>query len=74
MNKPIMELTYEEACAELETIITALEAGQKTLDETLSLFERGQALLKYCAKLLDQAELRVRQLSGEDLTEFSDEP
>ncbi len=72
MSKPIAELTYEEAYAELETIVAALETGQQTLEESLNLFERGQALLKHCASLLDQAELKVRQLSGEDLTEFSE--
>ncbi len=73
MSKPIAELTYEESCAELERIVATLEAGQQTLEESLRLFERGQALLKHCADLLDQAELKVRQLTGEELTEFQDE-
>ena len=56
-KKPLEELTYEQAFAELEAIVADLEAEERSLDEGLSLFERGQALAKYCAMLLDQAEL-----------------
>lgn len=63
----IADLSYEQAFAELETIINGLEANQKTLEESISLFERGQALAIYCAGRLDQAELRVRQMSELDL-------
>ena len=60
--KKIEELSYEEAFAELEAIVTTLENEEKTLEESMSLFERGQALSKYCAALLENAELRVKQL------------
>jgi len=82
-NKPsdtarpvVEELTYEQALAELEQIVAALEAnrlneaGQLSLDEAMALFERGQALSKRCLDLLDKAELRVRQLSGENLVDL----
>lgn len=59
-------LTYEEAVRALEELITQLEAPQITLDETISLYERGQALAKRCASLLEQAELRLRQLGAEE--------
>ena len=68
--KAIEKLTYEQAYAELEAIVTALESGERPLDETMTLFERGQALVKRCGELLDQAELKVKQLSGEALTDF----
>lgn len=68
--KPVAELTYEEAFAELEGILSALETEQRPLEEAMALFERGQALVKRCAELLDKAEIKVRQLSGEDLTNF----
>ncbi len=74
MSKPIHEFTYEEACAELETIVATLEIGQQTLEESLRLFVRGQELLKHCAALLDHADLQVRQLAGEDLSAFQGEP
>lgn len=60
-------LDYEQAYAELEKIVGELENNQKTLEEALTLFERGQVLAQYCTSLLDKAELRVRQLSQQDL-------
>ena len=62
----IQSLSYEQAFAELEEIVYGLETNQKSLEEALALFERGQALAQHCAGLLDQAELRVRQLSAID--------
>ncbi len=59
----IQSLSYEQAFAELEEIVYGLETNQKTLDEAIALFERGQALARHCAALLDQAELKVRTLS-----------
>ncbi len=71
---PIGALTYEQAFTELEAIVAILESDKRTLQETLSLFERGQELSRYCAGLLDQAELKVQQLSGETLTDFTPPP
>ena len=71
--KPVEELTYEEAFAELETIVNTLEGEQNQLEEAMSLFERGQALAKRCSALLDEAELKVRKLSGDALVEFEAE-
>jgi exodeoxyribonuclease VII small subunit len=70
--KPVEELTYEEAFTELETIVNALEgdASRNPLEDAMLLFERGQALVKRCSELLDGAELKVRQLSGDELIEF----
>jgi len=65
---PVEELNYEQAAAELEEIVAALETNEGTLEETLDLFARGQALSSRCAALLEQAELRVRTLSGDDLS------
>jgi exodeoxyribonuclease VII small subunit len=70
--KPIEGLTYEEAFAELETIVAALESGERPLEESMTLFERGQALTKRCAELLDKAELKVQALVGESLTDFKE--
>ena len=72
-SKPVDQLTYEAALAELEGIVAALESEQRSLDESMSLYERGQALLKRCTELLDQAELKVTQLSGADLTDLEEE-
>jgi exodeoxyribonuclease VII small subunit len=71
--KPIESLTYEEAVAELEKIVAALETGERPLEESMSLFERGQALTKRCAELLDKAELKVQELAGESLEDFEED-
>lgn len=66
-------LSYEQALAELEQIVAALESEKRSLDEAITLFERGQELAKYCARLLDQAELKVQMLSGDALEDFTPE-
>ena len=58
------ERSFEEAWAELEGILERLERGELTLDESVALFERGRMLAAHCQRLLDRAELRVRELSG----------
>lgn len=75
----IDELSYEQALAELEKIVASLEAsrpgetGGLSLEEAMSLYERGQALTKHCVALLDKAELRVKQLSGDTLVDIPPE-
>jgi exodeoxyribonuclease VII small subunit len=64
-------LTFEQAYIELETIINALEAEEHSLEDALALYERGQLLTRYCAKMLNEAELRIQQLSGENLNDFT---
>jgi len=70
-NTPVDQLTYEQAFAELEASVAALESGQHPLDETLRLFERGQELARHCASLLDKAELKIQRLNGDTLEEFT---
>ncbi len=54
--------SFEVAYRELEEIVTQLERGDLPLEEALKLHERGQELATYCARQLDQAELRVKKL------------
>lgn len=61
--KPVSELSYEQAFNELESIVAALESEQQTLEETMRLFERGQLLAQFCGALLDNAELKIRELT-----------
>lgn len=68
--KPVEELTYEQALAELEALVSVLEEEQKSLEEAITLFERGQALTRHCATLLEKAQLRVQQLSGQDVQDL----
>jgi exodeoxyribonuclease VII small subunit len=63
MDKKIEEMKYEEAFAELEKIVGELEGEIANLDKALELFERGQALAKQCAILLEKAELKVQELT-----------
>ncbi len=57
-------LTFEQAFAELEESVRTLERGDLPLEEALALYERGQELAAYCAKLLDEAELKVQQVEA----------
>ncbi|MCS6909607.1 MAG: exodeoxyribonuclease VII small subunit [Anaerolineales bacterium] len=70
---PPAEMTFEQAFEELEALVEQLEAGQLPLEESLALFERGQALAARCGQLLDSAELKVKQLVGEKLEDFEAE-
>lgn len=68
---PIEELSYEEAFKALEEVVMQLESQKHSLDQALALFERGQALARRCATLLEQAELKVQRLTAEGLAPFN---
>ncbi|HUX76200.1 MAG TPA: exodeoxyribonuclease VII small subunit [Anaerolineae bacterium] len=72
MNE-IENLTFEQAFADLEETVRKLEAGGLALEESLALFERGQALAARCNAQLDQAELKVKKLSPEGAVPFEPE-
>jgi exodeoxyribonuclease VII small subunit len=55
------ELTYEEARAELATVVERLEAGGTTLEESLALWERGEELAATCQRWLDNARSRLAE-------------
>lgn len=65
----ISELSFEAAYAELEGIIAQLESGELPLEESVTLYERGRQLAERCQAALDQAELRISQLSGDGRVE-----
>ncbi len=56
------DLTFEDALAELEEVVARLESGDLPLEETLTLYERGQMLAARCEDALDAAELRLEKL------------
>lgn len=60
--------TYEQAFAQLESILARLESGDLPLEESLALYEQGAALAAVCAQKLDEAELRVRVWQGGEQT------
>ena len=65
-QKPALEaqidakLRYEEAVKELEKLISDMESGKFSLEETLMAYQRGAALLKHCQGVLAQVEQQVR--------------
>jgi exodeoxyribonuclease VII small subunit len=63
---PLDELSYEQALQELEDLVAALETGENDLESTLKYFERGQTLASYCISLLDDAELKVKDVSKDE--------
>jgi exodeoxyribonuclease VII small subunit len=71
LETPVEELTYEQAFNEIESIVAALESEEQALEDALALFERGQALANRCTQMLDEAELKVQQISGDDLEELN---
>jgi exodeoxyribonuclease VII small subunit len=73
-EKLVEELTYEEALSELEGIVESLEEEQSPLEDSMRLFERGQALVVRCSSLLESAQLKVQKLVGDAVTPFEEEP
>ncbi len=64
------EKSFEQLYAELEATVAKMEAGDLPLDDALALFQRGMELAQQCGVLIDQAELRIKELvpQGTDLT------
>lgn len=65
---------FEDAYRELGEIVDRLESGELSLDESVTLYERGRQLIILCEKYLDAADLRVSRLSGDAETGFTTEP
>ena len=63
------KMTFEEALARLDEIVRSMEAGGAMLDESLSLFEEGIKLVKFCQSALDGAEQKVKLLQKDDEAE-----
>jgi exodeoxyribonuclease VII small subunit len=59
----VKRLSFERAIEELETIVRRLEEGKVPLEESVTIYERGEALKKRCEELLKQAEARVDKIT-----------
>jgi exodeoxyribonuclease VII small subunit len=59
---PIEGLSFEAALKELETIVARLEQGEVDLEDSIALYERGQALKTHCDKKLKSAESRLEKI------------
>lgn len=62
-EKPISEMSFEEAMAELESVVNQLESSQVALDDSIAFYERGAALKKHCEEKLKAAEEKVAQIT-----------
>ena len=66
-EKDVEQMTFEEALAELEGVVTRLERGDVALDESIALYERGAKLRARCQQKLAEAEEKVSRITlGED--------
>ncbi len=59
----IEQMPFERAIAELESIVKRLEEGSVPLEESVAIYERGEALKRRCEHLLRQAEARVEKIT-----------
>lgn len=64
--------SFEEAMAELAQLVAQMEAGQLPLEASVAAYQRGSALVKYCALQLDKVESQVKVLEGDMLKPFAD--
>lgn len=56
-------MPFEKAMAELEEIVTRLEKGNVTLEDSIAIYERGEILRKHCESLLHAAEMRIEKIT-----------
>jgi exodeoxyribonuclease VII small subunit len=69
-EKSVGELNYEEAFLELGDLVLKLESDDLKLEEGLELFERGQLLVEHCSKLLEDAELKIKEITNKSSGNF----
>ena len=62
-NADVKSLAFEKALAELESIVQKLERGDVPLEESVTIYERGEALKRRCEELLRLAEARVEKIT-----------
>lgn len=77
MSKKDEHTNFEDSIAVLENIVTKLENGNLTLDQSLEEFQKGIEAYKYCNKALNQAEGKVKLIveenEGVEITDFKDQ-
>ncbi len=62
-NEDVSGLSFEAALAELEKIVGQLEQGSVGLEDSIRIYERGEALKKHCSRLLAIAEQRIEKIA-----------
>ncbi|MEJ2410522.1 MAG: exodeoxyribonuclease VII small subunit [Novosphingobium sp.] len=61
-TEEIAELSFEDALRALETIVRQLESGDVPLEDSISLYEKGEKLRQHCQKRLDAAQARIERI------------
>lgn len=62
-DKPVAEMSFEDAMAELEALVNQLEGANVTLEDSIRLYDRGAALKAHCELKLKEAEEKVAQIT-----------
>ena len=70
-QKPVQELTFEKALAELERLVAQMESGDLSLEQGLAAHKRGLELARFCQTRLEAAEQQVKVLEGDLLAPLS---
>ena len=70
----INEMSFEEALAELDAIVGALEQGSNKLDDAIKAYERGTLLKQHCESKLKEAKERIEKINVDPTGEISTEP
>ncbi|HSF65224.1 MAG TPA: exodeoxyribonuclease VII small subunit [Paracoccaceae bacterium] len=65
-DKAVAEMSFEEAMAALETVVSRLERGDVALEESIALYERGAALKAHCGDKLRLAEERIEMIRAQE--------
>lgn len=65
-DKPVAEMSFEEAMAALEAVVSALEKGEVPLEQSIALYDRGAALKAHCAGKLAEAEMKVELIRAQE--------
>jgi exodeoxyribonuclease VII small subunit len=65
-DKPVVEMSFEEAMSALEQVVSSLERGEVPLEASIALYERGAALKAHCASKLKEAEDKVEMIRAKD--------
>ena len=67
----VSKLTFEDTIKELTSIVSKIEQGQISLENSIQQYERGMTLIKHCRQILSKAEQRIVKISEENQTENS---
>jgi exodeoxyribonuclease VII small subunit len=64
-QKPVTDLSFEQALDELDALVRRMESGDLTLDDSIAAYKRGAELAKHCQSKLSTAEQQIRKLEGD---------